>query len=220
MKKSFARIYATLKARELKTLRQLDAIHKHCENDKDLMRNCVQDLHLCFGNESNLLENIYNYGAIDFEKIKLDSKIFSLEDYISPENDHMYSYKTIEELTNVEPDLDIEEAALKLITSTEGCVCYVNILPEDVSKQFRDPPVSPIKRKTTSAESVSKSKENECPIIDEEKSIGDKSLSSESDPDVKKIEPTDDWLNSIKNQTETEPTQITDVMEHSTITCT
>lgn len=217
MKKSFARIYATLKARELKTLRQLDAIRKQCEDDKDLMGNCVRDLHLCFGNESNLLENIYNYSAIDFETIKFDSKIFTLEDYVSPESDHMYSYKTIEELTKtIEPDLDIEEAALKQVTAAEGCVCYVNIRSEDVSKQFRDPPISP--RKAID-ESVSDSKEVKCTNVNDEKRLKEESVSPESDADVKKIEPTDEWMNSIKSQTETEPTQITDVMEHSTITC-
>lgn len=214
---SFVRVYATLKARELKTLRQLDAIRKQCQDDKDLKRNCVQNIHICFENESTLLNNVSNYGVIDFEKLNFDSNTFTLEDYVSPEDDHMYSYKTIEEVTKeVNADLEaIEEAALKQITATENCVCYVNIKSEDVSKKFRDlePHTSPVKI-CESNQSSFDNNEVECP-----ESITEDDKSDSSDADVKKIDPTDDWLNSIKNQTETEPSQVTDVMEHSTIAC-
>lgn len=212
MRTSFARIYATLKARELKTLRQLDALRKQCQDDKGLSRNCVQEIRLCFENETALLENIYNYGAIDLEKLNFDSKTFSLEDYVKPEDDHMYLHKAIEEATNEtsKANLEIEEAALKQITAANDCVCYVNIKSEEVSQKFRDlePPTFPVE---FSENSVVK----ECPEETEE----EKSFGSESDSVVKKLDPTDDWINSIKNQTETEPSQVTDLMEHSTIKC-
>lgn len=216
---SFARVYATLKAKELKTLRQLDAIRKQCQDDKDLKRNCVQNIHICFENESTLLENVSNYGVIDFEKLNFDSNTFTLEDYVNPEDDHMYSYKTIEEVTkDVGEDKDleaIEEAALKQITATDNCVCHVNIKSEEVSKKFRDLEIStsPVK-KCESSRSSFDNNEVECP-----ESITEDDKSDSSDPDVMKIDPTDDWLNSIKSQTETEPSQVTDVMEHSTIAC-
>ncbi|KOB75690.1 Uncharacterized protein OBRU01_07039 [Operophtera brumata] len=215
---SFARIYASLKARELKTLRQLDALSKQCQDDRDLTRNCVQEIRLIFDNETALLDNIYNYGAIDLEKLNFDSKTFSLEDYVKPEDDHMYLYKTIEEATKEtsREDLEIEEAALKQITAANDCVCFVNIKSEDVSQKFRDlDPPTPVKCSEHNLLVSDSSHSSECPEIPEE----EKSFSSESDPDVKKLDPTDDWMNSIKNQTETEPTQVTDIMEHSTITC-
>ncbi|CAH0626805.1 unnamed protein product [Chrysodeixis includens] len=215
---SFARVYATLKARELKTLRQLDVIRKQCQDDKDLRRNCVQNIHICFENKSTLLDNVSKYGVIDFEKLNFDSNMFTLEDYVNPEDDHMYSYKTIEEVTKEvgEDDLEaIEEAALKEITSTENCVCFVNIKSEEVSKKFRDvePSTSPVKVCGSSHSSFDNN-EVECP-----ESVTEDDKSDSSDNDVKKIDPTDDWLNSIKGQTETEPSQVTDVMEHSTIAC-
>ncbi|KAI5644024.1 hypothetical protein NE865_03935 [Phthorimaea operculella] len=188
VKQSFARVYAALKARELKTLRQLDALRKHCENNQDLKRHCVQNIHI-------------NY-----------------EDYVSPNDDHMYSYKTIQDLSLMGDNKEleaIEEAALKEITKTDDCVCFVAIRSEDVSKQFREietkKPVEP------SCDSV------EAPVVVTEVIEDDKNENSENSEEdchsEKKIEPTDDWLNSIKSQTETEPTQVTDVMEHSTITC-
>lgn len=218
MKKSFARIYAALKARELKTLRQLDALRKQCEDDKDLAKNCVQNIHIKYENESTLLENVSNYGIIDFEKLNFDSNTFTLEDYVSPNDDHMYCYKTIKDLTKEEDNKEmeaIEEAALKEITRTDNCVCYVNIRTEDVSKKFRylDTNMSPEKNHN---DDVIEGKEAECAEASET-SVEEKS--ENSDEEHKKIDPTDDWLNSIKGQTETEPSQVTDVMEHSTITC-
>lgn len=216
MKASFARIYATLKARELKTLRQLDAIRKQSQDIKDLKKNCQQNIRICFDNEPILLENINKYSAIDFECLNLDSSAFVLEDYINPEYDHMYSYK---DLTNVE-DLAIEEAALKQITATENCVCYVNIRTEEVSKRFRDsiPVVTELHPEDSKLDSVCEDAVESLEVVistTEEKSYA----SDTSDAEVKKIDPTDDWLNSIKNQTETEPSQNVDVMEHSTIAC-
>lgn len=201
-----------MKARELKTLRQLDALRKQCQGDKDLSRNCVQEICISFTNESALLDNIHNYGAIDLEKLNFDSRTFSLEDYINAEDDHMYSYKSIEEAMKKtsKEDMEIEQVALKQITESNNCVCYVNIKSEEVSQKFRDldPPTS-----------VKPSENNialeDCPEVIEE----EKSYCSESDAEVKKLYPTDDWMNSIKNQIETEPTQITDLMEHSTIKC-
>ncbi|CAH2075561.1 unnamed protein product, partial [Iphiclides podalirius] len=192
VRQSFARIYASLKARELKTLRQLDAIRKQCQDDKDLKRNCVQSIEISYENEPVILENISKFGAIDFEKLNFDSKTFTLEDYVSPDDDHMYLYKTIEDVTKKEDinDLEaIEEAALKEVTSTENCIASDKIIESNVND------------------------DNECPVVLEDE------ISECSDSEMKKINPTDDWLNSIKNQTETEPTQVTDVMEHSTITC-
>ncbi|KPJ01608.1 hypothetical protein RR46_08645 [Papilio xuthus] len=218
VRKSFARIYASLKARELKTLRQLDVIRKQCQDDKDLKRNCAKNIEIKYDNESMLLENIGNYGIIDFEKLNFDSSTFILEDYVSPNDDHMYSYKTIEEVTKEEDNGDleaIEEAALKEVISTDNCVCFVTVQTEDVSKKFRnlDNDVITINVITKENNHVSENDESDCPeIVEDEK--------NESDSDVKKINPTDDWLKSIKSQTETEPSQVTDVMEHSTITCT
>ncbi|XP_063379529.1 uncharacterized protein LOC134666310 [Cydia fagiglandana] len=214
VKQSFARIYASLKARELKTLRQLDAIRKQCQNDNDLKRNCVQNIHISYDNESTLLENVSDYGVIDLEKLNFDNSIFTLEEYVSPNDDHMYSYKTIEEL-NKEKDenLAIEEAALRQLTRTENCVCYVNIRTEEVSKQFREVIIDPAPVKPAQEPECVENKE----AISENVTEDEKSDSS--DPEVVKIDPTDDWLNSIKSQTETEPSQVSDVMEHSTITC-
>lgn len=214
VKQSFARVYASLKARELKTLRQLDALRKQCQDDKDLKRNCVQNIQVLYENESALLDNVSNYGVIDFEKLNFDSSTFILEDYVSPNDDHMYSYKTIEELTKDDDNKEleaIEEAALKEVTKTNDCICNVNIRSEDVSKQFRDinTIVTPIKASDVSLNS-SDSIEVDCAEVDEK--------SDSSDSDQKKINPTDDWLNSIKSQTETEPA-LADAMEHSTITC-
>ncbi|XP_068630685.1 uncharacterized protein [Battus philenor] len=217
VRKSFARIYASLKARELKTLRQLDALSKQCQDDKDLKRNCVKNIEIKFDSESVLLQNISSYGVIDFEKLNFDSTTFTLEDYVSPSDDHMYSYKTIEDVTKEEDSGDleaIEEAALKEVTSTDNCVCFVTIHTEDVSRKFRDLDTKvPINVRNSETEQVNEIIEIECiETLEDEKSEC-------SDSEVKKINPTDDWLNSIKNQTETEPTQVTDVMEHSTITC-
>ncbi|XP_063532571.1 uncharacterized protein LOC134743157 [Cydia strobilella] len=214
VKQSFARIYASLKARELKTLRQLDAIRKQCQNDNDLKRNCVQNIHISYDNESTLLENVSDYGLIDLEKLNFDNSIFTLEEYVSPNDDHMYSYKTIEEL-NKEKDenLAIEVAALRQLTRTENCVCYVNIRTEEVSKQFREVIIDPVPVKPAQEpENCENQKAISENVTEDEKS-------DSSDPEVVKIDPTDDWLNSIKNQTETEPSQVSDVMEHSTITC-
>lgn len=218
VRKSFARIYASLKARELKTLRQLDVIHKQCQDDKDLKRNCVQNIEINYENESVLLDNISKYGVIDFEKLNFDSSTFTLEDYISPDDDHMYLYKTIEDVTKEEGINDIEaiqEAALKEVTSTENCVCVVNIHTEDVSKKFRNLDAIEIPMQVVSDKAI------ESNLIDNKDCIDtlEDERSECSDSEMKKINPTDDWLNSIKNQTETEPTQVTDVMEHSTITC-
>ncbi|XP_075970915.1 uncharacterized protein LOC142973191 [Anticarsia gemmatalis] len=220
VKQCFARVYANLKARELKTLRQLDAIRKQCQDDKDLKRNCVQNIRICFDNESTLLDNVSSYGVIDFEKLNFDSNTFTLEDYVSPEDDHMYSYKTIEELTKEVKNEDleaIEEAALKQITSTENCVCYVNIRSGEVSKQFRD--VETNEAVVEVVENGPNSLNNIVTECTESRESTEDEKSDSSDTDTKKIDPTDDWLNSIKSQTETEPSQVTDVMEHSTIAC-
>lgn len=207
-------MYAALKARELKTLRQLEALRKQCQDDKDLKRNCVQNIQINYNNESTLLDNVSNYGVIDFEKLNFDSNTFTLEDYVSPNHDHMYLYKTIEELTKDDEDLEaIEEAALKEITRT-NCVCYVNIRPEEVSKQFREVDKSVKLSNDTTENKDTESLES--PETSEEIVLVE---NDDDDDDNKKIEPTDDWLNSIKGQTETEPSQVTDVMEHSTIAC-
>ncbi|CAB3242935.1 unnamed protein product [Arctia plantaginis] len=220
VKQSFARVYTSLKARELKTLRQLDAIRKQCQDDKDLKSNCVQNIRIFYENESTLLDNVHKYGAIDFEKIKFDSKTFTLEDYVSPENDHMYSYKTVEELTEEvkREELEaIEEAALIQVTTNENCVCYVKIKPEEVSKQFRDVEMNVSPKKV--CENCPSSLSSNIVECAESRDSTEDEKSDTSDPDVKKIDPTDDWLNSIKSQTETEPSQVADVMEHSTIAC-
>ncbi|CAH2232607.1 jg14801 [Pararge aegeria aegeria] len=125
VRKSFARIYASLKARELKTLRQLDAIRKQCQDNKELEINCVQNINICYSDQSTLLDIVSNYGVIDFERLSFDSSTFILEDYISPNDDHMYSYKTIEEITENEDVGAIEEAALKQITDTDDCDQYL-----------------------------------------------------------------------------------------------
>ncbi|XP_013135486.1 PREDICTED: uncharacterized protein LOC106100967 [Papilio polytes] len=218
VRKSFARIYASLKARELKTLRQLDAIRKQCQDDKDLKRNCAKNIEIKYDNESVLLENISNYGIIDFEKLNFDSSTFTLEDYVSPNDDHMYSYKTIEDVTKEEDNIDleaIEEAALKEVISTDDCVCFVTVQTEDVSKKFRnlDTDVMPINL-------IIKENNHVCENNESDSSEKVEDEKCELDSEIKKINPTDDWLNSIKSQTETEPSQVTDVMEHSTITCT
>ncbi|CAK1604537.1 unnamed protein product [Parnassius mnemosyne] len=212
VRKSFARIYASLKARELKTLRQLDAIGKQCQDDNDLKKNCIQNIDINYDNESVLLENINKFGVIDFEKFNFDSNIFTLEDYISPNDDHMYLYKTIEDVTKEEDTYNleaIEEAALKEVTSTENCVCFVNVHTEDVSKKFRNLDALPILVEIDKNLQPSVYNENECSESPED------IKSDSSDSEVKKINPTDDWLNTIKSQTEIEPTQVTDVMEHS-----
>ncbi|KAG7299873.1 hypothetical protein JYU34_016892 [Plutella xylostella] len=223
VKKSFANIYASLKARELKTLRQLDAISKQCQDNKDLKQNCVQNIQISYENESTLLHNISNYGAINLEKLNFDSSIFTLEDYISPNDDHLYSYKCIEDLAN-ENDLEaIEEAALKQITSTEDCVCYVNVRSEDVAKKFRHVDICAQVPPSIDSSIISSEESTEPLCSKDSLSITeskDEERSESSDNDeVKKMKPTDEWLNSIKSQTETEPTQVTDVMEHSTIVC-
>ncbi|CAG9784844.1 unnamed protein product [Diatraea saccharalis] len=215
VRQSFARVYAGLKARELKTLRQLDALRKQCEDDKDLARNCSENIQIRYDNESILLDNVSNYGVIDFEKLNFDSNTFLLEDYVSPNDDHMYSYKTIDELTRNDDNKEleaIEEAAMKEITRTENCVCYVDIKTEDVSKKFRDLNCYSSPKKNCSVSIHSEKHE----VISE--NVTDEEKSDSSDSEIKKIDPTDDWLNSIKNQTETEPT-VADAMEHSTITC-
>ncbi|OWR51829.1 hypothetical protein KGM_210104 [Danaus plexippus plexippus] len=220
VKQSFARIYASLKARELKTLRQLDVIRKQCQDNKDLERNCVQNVQICFSNESSLLQYIANYGVIDFERLNFDSNTFLLEDYVSPNDDHMYSYKTIEEMTK-EEDIKqleaIEEAAIKQITETEDCVCYVNVHSSDVAKKFRDVEPEITISTTSSKNSTENDSELKDDLIADNNAEDDKSESEDSE--VKKINPTDEWLNSIKGQTETEPSQVNDVMEHSTIAC-
>lgn len=214
MRRSFALIYATLKARELKTLRQLDAISKQCLNDKD-----VHNINISYENEATLLDNINNYGVIDLEKLNFDNNTFVIEDYICPNDDHLCSYKCIEDLTKDEPDLNaIEEAALKQITSTNDCVCTVHIRPEDVSRNFREETRSQVKSACNSSCNVSNVIEDniEQPLESATKVVSE---NDDSILDMKKIEPTDEWLNSIKNQTETEPTQTNDLMEHSTIVC-
>ncbi|KAJ0179697.1 hypothetical protein K1T71_004288 [Dendrolimus kikuchii] len=220
VKTSFAHIYASLKARELKTLRQLDAIRKQCQDDSELMRNCVQNIRICYDNETNLLDNVSNFGAIDFKELNFDSRIFSLEDYVSPEDDHMYLYKTIEDLSKDDDLNAIEEAALKQITTTEDCVCFVNIRSEEVARRFRDvdiePPKSPV---NPPCEIEVVNNENEEVELECIECNSEEEKSNTSDLEVKKIDPTDDWLNSIKGQTETEPIQVADVMEHSTIAC-
>ncbi|XP_072941106.1 uncharacterized protein [Epargyreus clarus] len=215
---SFARIYATLKARELKTLRQLDAIRKQCQDDKDSKRNCAQNIHIYYDNESTLLDNVNKYGVIDFERLSFDSNTFTLEDYVSPNDDHMYSYKTIEELTKNDEHLEaIEEAALKEITRTDDCVCFVEIRPEEVSKRFRDVDTHLPPQSIENVCNENEIKETEC--VDDQSTVTEDEKSESTDSDHKKINPTDEWLNSIKSQTETEPSQVTDLMEHSTITC-
>uniref|UniRef100_S4PDS5 Uncharacterized protein n=1 Tax=Pararge aegeria TaxID=116150 RepID=S4PDS5_9NEOP len=222
VRKSFARIYASLKARELKTLRQLDAIRKQCQDNKELEINCVQNINICYSDESTLLDIVSNYGVIDFERLSFDSSTFILEDYISPNDDHMYSYKTIEEITENEDVGAIEEAALKQITDTDDCVCIVNVQAEDVSRKFREFNAN----LNVSAPNTNIDNEvDECGDIEtienklETDSITEDENLDNSDVEVQKNNPTDDWLNSIKNQTETEPTQVSDVMEHSTIAC-
>lgn len=220
VKTSFTHVYASLKARELKTLRQLDAIRKQCQDDSELIRNCVQNIRICYENESNLLDNISNFGAIDFKKLNFDSRIFLLEDYVTPEDDHMYLYKTIEDLSK-DTDLEaIEEAALKQITSTDDCVCFVNIKSEEVAKRFREVEIrSKISPLDTCCENEIVNNESDEPEVECVESTSEEEKSNTSDVEVKKIDPTDDWLNSIKSQTETEPIQLADVMEHSTIAC-
>ncbi|XP_041976662.1 uncharacterized protein LOC121731333 [Aricia agestis] len=218
VKKSFAHIYSSIKARELKTLRQLDAIRKQCQDNKDLQRNCIKNVSISYESKSILLENINRFGEIDFEKLSFDNSTFLIEEYVSPNDDHMYCYKTIEDLTidNDENLAAIEEAALKQITDTSDCVCTVNIQSDEVSKKFRDTNCIP-----ANADSPCSSKDNS---LSESKDKSTNALIEEensecSEADSKKIDPTDEWLNSIKNQTETEPSQATDVMEHSTIKC-
>ncbi|XP_034824727.1 uncharacterized protein [Maniola hyperantus] len=220
VRKSFARIYASLKARELKTLRQLDAIRKQCQDNKGLERNCVQNINISYSDESTLLDIVSNYGVIDFERLSFDNTTFILEDYISPNDDHMYSYKTIEDITEKEDIEAIEEAALKQITETDDCVCIVNIQSDEVSRKFRefDANIDVSAPRTNIDKEVDECKDIET-VENKLESLTDGENLDSSDPEVKKIQPTDDWLNSIKNQTETEPTQVTDVMEHSTITC-
>lgn len=229
VRKSFARIYASLKARELKTLRQLDAIKKQCQDNKELERNCVQNINIRYSDESTLLDIVNNYGVIDFERLSFDNNTFQLEDYISPNDDHMYSYKTIEDITEKEDIEAIEEAALKQITETDDCVCIVNVQTEDVSRKFRDFDAN---INVSAPKTNTDSEANECKVTqtieDKLESVTDEGKldtsdsegkNDNSDSEIKKIHPTDDWLNSIKSQTETEPTQVTDVMEHSTIAC-
>ncbi|CAF4904242.1 unnamed protein product [Pieris macdunnoughi] len=210
VRKSFARIYASLKARELKTLRQLEAIYKHCQDNEDQKKNCVKSIEISYDNESELLNNIGKYGAVEFDNLNFDSSTFLLEDYVSPYDDHMYLYKSIEDMKELEI---IEEAALKEITKNEDCVCNVTIRPEDVAKNFRN-------MEPDEATIECNSKEDLDTSINTVETSSQDDTSESSENDVKKIEPTEDWLNTIKNQTETEPLHTTDLMEHSTIVCT
>lgn len=165
-----------------------------------------------------LLENISNYGIIDFEKLNFDSSTFTLEDYVSPNDDHMYSYKTIEDVTKEEDNNDleaIEEAALKEVISTDDCVCFVTVQTEEISKKFRN-----LNNDVMPINLIIKENNHVCENNESDSSETVEDEKCELDSEIKKINPTDDWLNSIKSQTETEPSQVTDVMEHSTITCT
>ncbi|XP_050676214.1 uncharacterized protein LOC126973114 [Leptidea sinapis] len=209
VKTSFGKIYASLKARELKTLRQLEVLQKQCDN-KDIERSFVKNIHISYENEKLLLDNVSNYGAIKFDKLCFENSTFLSEDYVSPNDDHIYFYKEIQDISNDQNKelREIEEAALKEITRTEDCVCSVNIRPEDVARKFHDIP------ETNSLSSVKIIEVN----IKEETEVENEDVkSTQSDPDSVKLNPTDDWLNSIKNQTETEPSQVCDLMEQSTI---
>ncbi|GBP10338.1 hypothetical protein EVAR_5654_1 [Eumeta japonica] len=131
----------------------------------------------------------------------------------------MYLYKCIEQVTENESDLrEIQEAALKQITSTTDCVCYVSIRAEEVSKQFKD-----LKKDSVveySCDSIVSICENPDTKSENVAQSEEKLVETKDVAEIKKINPTDDWLNLIKTQTETEPVQLSDVMEHSTITCT
>lgn len=233
VKESFERIYACLKARELKSLRQLDVISKHCRDDQNLIKNYLQNIKIRFDNEPGLLKNINEYGSIDFENLCLDSSIFSLEEYISPESDHMYSYKG---LKDERKDFAIKEAALRKITSTQNCNCCVNITSKDVSKQFCETEKNVTN--ITKSEKCNKidystcngDGDSTCECSDKILEVNSKIIPNKAnevgtnlgnnsdiseDMEIKKNNSTENWLNLIKGQTETEPT---DGMEHSNIT--
>lgn len=235
VRQTFAKVYSALRARELQTIRQIDAIWKQCGNGTLLSveRNCLQNINISYGNETSLFTEIHNFGIIDFAKLNIDSNIFTMEEYINPEEDHMYSYKCLDDICPEQDSDDsletiINHNAIKQITQNNQCVCYVNIPASEVDRKFKDSEyVSEVSDDSSSDSSDTSNKDKDFneKNVRNTNSVNNDILvicdetRSKCDIINNKLNPTQDWLNHIINETETEPSQVLDLMEHTTIEC-
>lgn len=219
VRRSFARVYAALKARELQTLRQIEAVGRRLAPGHARL----PPIDISFVNENAIFDEIRKFGAVDFQKLSLDGDAFVMEDYISPDDDHMYSYKCLNDSKDSDSSFEaaIEEDAIKQITNVDRCVCYVKVSPEEIPKKFREP--ASVSSDSICSPDVSEGKRSDedsgsFTIVNDEDDASSAS-DDKSKTDAEKPNPTQDWLNKIINETETEPSQIIDLMEHSAIEC-
>lgn len=190
VQKTFSRLYSALRARELQTLRQLDASWK-LKSSLDLS---PEDPPLIVDNESLLIEEINKFGAVDFEKLQIDPEELPIETV--DDKDCMFSYKSLEDVLIQD---SLPGTADRLLCDNCGNLT-THVACDDSTETSSH----------TSTSSKDKCKVEETPVTDK------KIASCDS---YHKLNPTQDWLNHIIYETETEPSQIVDLLEHSAIEC-
>lgn len=190
VQKTFSRLYSALRNRELQTLQQLDASWR-LKSSLDLS---PEDPPLIVDNESLLIEEINKFGAVDFQKLQIDPEQLPV-DKIDDKN-CMFSYKSLEDVLNRD---SLPGTADRLLCSSCGNVT-VHVVGDD---------------STETSSHTSMSSKDKCKT--EEVAVSDIKIASCDS--YHKLNPTQDWLNHIIYETETEPSQIVDLLEHSAIEC-
>lgn len=187
----------------MQILRQLNAIRKQCQVDEELKRNCVQNLKVSYENESKLLDSVKSYVIIDFERVNFANSFLSelssnLSSNFDDLNDCAYESNTI--------------IYSKGETQSNKSTCRSNnmynmdnngVATSNTSQNYSDS-----NHYNDDSNAYNKDSEKQC--IEGEES--DKKRKNS----VKKKEPTDDWLESIKTETDAEPVA-KDMMEHINI---
>lgn len=203
MRKSFARISDNLRARELQILRQLNAIRKQCQVDEELKRNCVQNLKVSYENESKLLDSVKSYVIIDFERVNFANSFLSelssnLSSNFDDLNDRAYESNTI-----IYSKGEVQSNKSTCRSNNMYNMDNNGVATSNTSQNYSDS-----NHYNDDSNAYNKDSEKQC--IEGEESYKKRKNS------VKKKEPTDDWLESIKTETDAEPVA-KDMMEHINI---
>lgn len=176
-------------------------------NALDVKKNHWKQFDISNENEKSIISDIMKFGELDLSNITLDSNLYVIEDYISPNNDHECLYKCLDTLNMVSSTED-----LKVQVQFPQCK-YLNLISDKTEKiennlitsnNKQNKQNSPGSNTIKSSDSFDSAKTSFT-----EKSFTDSSPTNNEDL---KHQPTQVqyWLKQIIAETEIEPVQNTE----------
>lgn len=195
-----------LNYREKQIIRQIDVLLQQQQNNAmDIGKINWEGLNISDEDERVITSNIMKLGKLDLSNITLDSNMYVIEDYISPNNDHECMYKCLD-------TLNIQSSTEDLKVQIEFPQCKYLNTSSDRSEELKHNLINSKKNDQIKQEEKKIKRPESFDSLRTsftEKSFTDCSPTNNEDL---KHQPTQvqDWLNQIISETEIEPVQNTE----------